>query len=90
MVPREFGGINIMPKNWLECSTVTAWVRQCKGTASRGAIELHPAELKGGKLVWEVDGSNIMIRVGNRVVVLDVSHINQPDSPSGSGERGEE
>lgn len=82
--------MNSRSADWLGVPTPSTWYVEATGDASWGVAEFTPDDDGDNLLFWKVEAGKVLLRVQNRVVVLDVSHINQPDSPSGSGERGEE
>lgn len=66
------------------------WAPLNHAMAHEGRMEFVPDDDSDNCLFWMISGSIIQIRAFGSIIQLDVSHINQPDSPSGSGERGEE
>lgn len=90
LIEPTFHGLNVVPSDWMGCPDRIVWTVDSKGSASSGVAEFTPGDDRDNLLFWKVEAGKVLLRVQNRVVVLDVSHINQPDSPSSSGEGGEE
>jgi hypothetical protein len=85
-----FHHVNCRPADWLGVPSISEWCVEATGDASWGVAEFTPDDDGDNLLFWKVEAGKVLLRVQNRVIVLDVAHINQPDSPSGSGEGGEE
>lgn len=90
LIDSKFHHMNGRPKDWMGVPDRSEWYVESTGNASWGVAEFIPDDDGDNAIFWKVEAGKVLIRVQNRVVVLDVSHINQPDSPSGSGEGGEE
>lgn len=82
LIHSKFHWTNIRMADWLGVPTPSAWHVEAAGDASWGAAEFSPDDDGDNLLFWKVEAGKVILRVQNRVVVLDVSHINQPSSPS--------
>lgn len=90
LISGKFHHMNCRPADWLGVPTHSEWYVEATGDASWGVAEFSPDDDGDNLLFWKYEAGKIILRVQNRVVVLDVSHINQPSSPSTAEEGGAE
>jgi len=66
------------------------WAPLNHAMADYGRVEIVRDDPSDDCLFWCIHQGVIQIRAYGTILQIDVSHLNQPSAPSGSGERGEE
>lgn len=64
------------------------WAVLKQGEATWGRVEFVPDDDSDNCLFWRLVNGVFQIRAFGTMIQLDLFHINQPDSPSSSGEGG--